>query len=114
MLEAAALISSCYAPWALNYYMVAKPSQMNLSAIKSAFHIKDHYQRFGQALLASMQGHFWNLSEHLVLLALADEYTELELKSKILVKLLVSEVPGPFKIQDRETPSCCFDVDRAV
>jgi len=28
MLEAAALISSCYAPWALNYYMVAKPSQM--------------------------------------------------------------------------------------
>jgi hypothetical protein len=28
MLETAALISSCYAPWALNYYMVAKPSQM--------------------------------------------------------------------------------------
>jgi hypothetical protein len=36
MLEAAALISSCYAPWALNYNMVAKPSQM-----------------FGQALLAA-------------------------------------------------------------
>jgi hypothetical protein len=31
-------------------------------------------------------------------LALADEYTELELKSKILVKLLDSEVPDPFKI----------------
>jgi hypothetical protein len=45
-----------------------------------------------------MQGHFWNLSEHLVLLALADEHTELELKSKILVKLLDSETPGPFKI----------------
>jgi hypothetical protein len=70
----------------------------DLSAIKSAFHIKDHYQRFGQALLASMQHHFWNLSEHLVLLALADEYRELELKSKILVKLLDSEVPDPFKI----------------
>ncbi len=96
MLETAVLISSCYAPWALNYYMVAKPSQM--SAIKSAFHIKDHYQRLVQALLASMQRHFWNLSEHLVLLALADEYTELELKSKILVKLLDSEVPDQFKI----------------
>jgi hypothetical protein len=45
-----------------------------------------------------MQGHFWNLSKNLVLLALADEYTELELKSKILVKLLDTEVPGPFKI----------------
>jgi hypothetical protein len=70
----------------------------DLSAIKSAFHIKDHYQRLVQALLASMQRHFWNLSKHLVLLALADEYTELELKSKILVKLLDSEVPDPFKI----------------
>ena len=45
-----------------------------------------------------MQRHVWNLSEHQVLLALADEYTELELKSKILVKLLDSEVPDPFKI----------------
>ncbi len=70
----------------------------DLSAIKSAFHIKDHYSRLGQALLASMQRHFWNLSKHLVLLALADEYTELEIKSKILVKLLDSEVPDPFKI----------------
>ncbi len=98
MLEAAALISSCYAPWALNYNMVAKPSQMTCLPSSLPCIIKDHYQRFGQALLASMQGHFWNLSEHLVLLALADEYTELELKSKILVKLLDSEVPGPFKI----------------
>jgi hypothetical protein len=50
MLETAALISSCYAPWALNYYMVAKPSQMTClpSSLPS-------YQRLVQALLASMQ-----------------------------------------------------------
>ena len=62
MLEAAALISRCYAPWALNYYMVAKALSNDLSAIKSAFHIKDHYPRLGQALFASMQRHLWNLS----------------------------------------------------
>jgi hypothetical protein len=54
----------------LNFYMVAKALSNNLSAIKSAFHIKDHYPRLGQALLASMLRHFLNLSEHLVLLAL--------------------------------------------
>jgi hypothetical protein len=35
-----------------------------------------------QALLASMQRHCWYLSEHLVLLTLADDDIELELKSK--------------------------------
>jgi hypothetical protein len=50
-----------------------------------------------QALLASMQRNCWYLSEHLVLLALADDDIELELKkSKILDKLLDSEVPGLF------------------
>jgi hypothetical protein len=57
-----------------------KPSQMTCLPPSLPFHIKDHYQRLGQALLASMQRHFWNLSEHLVLLALADDDTELELK----------------------------------
>jgi hypothetical protein len=47
----------------------------------------------GQALLASMQRHCWYLSKKLVLLALADDDIELELKSKILDKLLYSEVP---------------------
>jgi hypothetical protein len=85
MLEIVALfISSCYAPWALNYYMVAKALSSDLSAIKSAFHITDHYSRHGHALLASMQRHFLNLSEHLVFLALADDDTEMELMSKIL------------------------------
>jgi hypothetical protein len=67
--------------------MIAQSLSNDLSAIKSSFHIKDHYPRLGQALLASMQRHFWNLSEHLVLLALADDDTELELKLKILDKL---------------------------
>jgi hypothetical protein len=63
MLETAALyISSCYAPWALNYYVVAKALSNDLSAIKSAFHIKDR-PRLALAVLASMQRHFWNLSE---------------------------------------------------
>jgi hypothetical protein len=68
------------------------------------FHIKDHYQRLGHALLASMQSHFWNLSEHLVLLALAGDDTEPELKSKILNKLLDSEVPDLFKIEKPDLP----------
>jgi hypothetical protein len=67
----------------------------DLSAIKSAFHITDHFQRLGQALLASTQRYLWNLSEHLVLLAFADDDTELERKSKILDKLLDS-----FKIEN--------------
>jgi hypothetical protein len=98
MLEAAALISSCYAPWAHNYYMVAKPSQMTClpSSLPSTSRIIT--KGSGRLCLPACRVHFWNLSEHLVLLALADEYTELELKSKILVKLLDSEVPGPFKI----------------
>ena len=80
MLETAALfISIYYAPWFLKSYMVAKAPSNDLSAIKSSFHIKDHYPRLGQALLASMQRHNWYLSEHLVLLALADDDIELEL-----------------------------------
>jgi hypothetical protein len=68
------------------------------------FHIKDHYPRLGQALLASMQCHLWNLSEHLVLLALADDDIELELKSKILDKLLDSEDPDLFMIEKPDLP----------
>jgi hypothetical protein len=68
--------------------MVIKAPSNDLSAIKSSFHIKDHYPRLGQALLASMQRHCWYLTEHLVLLALADDDIELELKSKIWINLL--------------------------
>jgi hypothetical protein len=57
-----------------------------------------------QALLASMQRNCWYLSEHLVLLALADDDIELELKSKILDKLLDSEVPDLFKIGKPDLP----------
>ncbi len=54
------------------------------------------------------------MSEHLVLLALADEYTELELKSKILVKLLDSEVPGPFLLFLMSTELSDLVVHRAA
>jgi hypothetical protein len=63
-------------------YMVKKAPSNDLFAIKSSFQINC------QALLASMQRHCWYLSEHLVLLTLADDDIELELKSKILDKLL--------------------------
>jgi hypothetical protein len=79
MLETAAhFISICYAPWALKTYMVAKAP----SNVLSAFQIKNHYPRLRQALLAGMQHQFWNLPDDLVLLALADDDIELELKSK--------------------------------
>jgi hypothetical protein len=51
-----------------------------------------------QALLASMQRNCWYL------LALADDDIELELKSKILDKLLDSEVPDLFKIWKPDLP----------
>jgi hypothetical protein len=44
------------------------------------------------------------LSEHLVLLALADNDIELELKSKILDKLLDSGDPDLFKIEKPDLP----------
>ncbi len=66
-------ISICYAPWFLKSYMVNKAPSNDLSALKSSFHIRDHYPRLRQALLASIQRHCWYLSEHLVLLALAND-----------------------------------------
>jgi uroporphyrinogen-III decarboxylase len=83
IMETAALfISICYTPWFLKSYMITKAPSNDLSAVKSSFHIRDHYPRLRQALLAGMQHHFWNLPDDLVLLALADDDTELELKSK--------------------------------
>jgi hypothetical protein len=107
MMETAALfIFICYAPRFLKSYMVNKaPSNHSndLSAVKSSFHIRDHY-RLRQALLASIQRHCWYLSEHLVLLALANDDIELELKSKSLDILLDSEVPDLFKIGKPDLP----------
>jgi hypothetical protein len=107
MMETTALfISICYAPWFLKSCMVTKAASNDLSAIKSSFHIRDHYPRLRLARLASIQRHCWYLSEHLVLLALAndDMELELELKSKSLDKLLDSEVPDLFKIGKPDLP----------
>ena len=109
MMETAALfISICYAPWFLQSYMVTKAPSNDLSAVKSSFHIRDHYPRLGQALLASMQRHCWYLSQQLILLALADDDIELEPKSKILDKLLYFEVPDLFKIEKPDLPVFCM------
>jgi len=105
MLETAAhFISICYASWFLKSCLVTKALSNDLFDIKSSFHIKDHYPRLRQALLASMQRHCWYLSEHLVLLTLADDDIELELKSKSLDKLLDSEVPDQFRMGKPELP----------
>jgi hypothetical protein len=88
----------------LKSYMVTKAPSNDLSAIKSSFHIRDHYPRLRQAVLASIQRHCWYLSEHLVLLALANDDIELELKSKSLDKLLDCEVPDLFKIGKPDLP----------
>ncbi len=82
METAAFFISICYAPRFRKSYMVTKAPSNDLSAVKSSFHFRDHYPRLRQALLASIQRHCWYLSEHLVLLALANDDIELELKSK--------------------------------
>ncbi len=86
--------------------MVTKAPSNDVSDIKSSFHIT--YPRLGQALLASMQCHCWYLSQQLVLLALADDDIELELKSKIFDKLLYSEVPDLFKTEKPDLPVFCM------
>ncbi len=102
MLETAALfISICYAPWFIKFYMVTKAPSNDLSAIKSSFHIKDHYPRLGQALLASMQRHCWYARLLLMM-------TQSQSKSKILDKLLNSEVPDLFKTEKPDLPVFCM------
>jgi hypothetical protein len=94
MMETVALfVSICYAPWFLGFSSLTWLPKLPQMTVKSSFHIRDHYPRLRQALLASIQRHCWYLSEHLVLLALANDDIELELKSKSLDKLLDSEVP---------------------
>ncbi len=76
----------------------------DLSAFKSAFHIKDKYQKLGHALLASMQRHSWYLSEQLVLLSLSDDDIEEMLKSDMRNRLLTFEVPVLFRIGKPDLP----------
>lgn len=105
MLETAAFfVAICYAPWFLKSYLVEQSSSNDLSAIKSSFHIKEHYPKLGQALLASMQRHSWYLVEQLVLLALADDDVEHEMKKKMLQKLVQCGVPDKFTMEKPELP----------
>jgi hypothetical protein len=83
--------------------MVTKAPSNNLSAIK-VFLSTSRIITLEHALLASMQRNCWYLSEHLVLFALADDDIELELKSKILDKLLDSKVPDLSKKGKSDLP----------
>ncbi|XP_065661942.1 uncharacterized protein LOC136084824 [Hydra vulgaris] len=85
MIETAAIFASVwYAPWFLKSYLVAKSPLNDLAGFKNAFSIKDKYPNLGSALVASMQRHNWYLTEQLVLLSLADEDVEQEVKKKML------------------------------
>jgi hypothetical protein len=97
MLEIAAFfVSVCYAPWFLKSYVVEKSPFNDLAAIKSAFQIKEHYPKLGQALLDSMQQHNWYLSEQLVVLVLADNDVSEEIKMKMLQQLVGFDIPEQF------------------
>ena len=86
-------VSVCYGPWFLKSYMVDKLHSNNLTAFKSLFDIRDHYPKLGQTLLSSMQWHAWYLTEQLVMLALADNDVDKEVKKNMLEKLVECDVP---------------------
>ena len=86
----------------LSLTWLPKPPQM--TCLPSSLPSKSTVITLEHALLASLQRHCWYLSEHLVLLALANDDIELELKSKSLDKLLDSEVPDLFKIGKPDLP----------
>ena len=50
-----------------------KSTNNDLAAFKSAFHIRDQFPKLGQALLLSMQQHYWYLTWQLALLTIADD-----------------------------------------
>ena len=105
MIETAAFFTSVwYAPWFLKSYLVAKSPSNDLAAFKNAFSIKDKYPNLGSALVASVQRHNWYLTEQLVLLSLADEDVEQEVKKKMLDRLAQYDVPDKFKTGKPKLP----------
>ncbi|XP_065679805.1 uncharacterized protein LOC136094125 [Hydra vulgaris] len=94
MIETAAFFTSvCYAPWFLKLYLVASSPSNDLAAFKNAFCIKEKYPNLGSALVASMQRHTWYLTEQLVLLSVADDDVEQEVKKEMLDRLVQLDVP---------------------
>ncbi|XP_065658092.1 uncharacterized protein LOC136082603 [Hydra vulgaris] len=104
-IETAAFFTSVwYAPWFLKSYLVASSPSNDLAACKNAFCIKEKYPNLGSALVASIQRHTWYLTEQLVLLSLADDDVEQEVKKEMLDRLFQFDVPDKFKIGKPELP----------
>ena len=70
-------------PWFLKSYMVDKSTSNDLAAFKSWLDIRDHYPKLGQAHLSSMQRHAWYLTEQLIMLTLADNDVDEEVKKNV-------------------------------
>ena len=85
-------VSICYGPCFLKSYVVEKSTSNELAAFKSSFDKRDHYPKLGEALLSSMQRHAWYLTEQLVMLTLADDDVDEEVKKNMLEKLVKCDV----------------------
>lgn len=97
-------ISIWYTPWFLKAYLTEKAPNNDLSALKEAFSIKDQYPKLGQALLKSIERHAWYLTEELVVLTIADDDVDDEVKQKIYAKLLEIEAPEVFRVGKPNLP----------
>ncbi len=97
MMETVALfISICYAPWFLGFSSLTwLPKLPQMTCLPSSLPSTSGIITQGSDRLCLPA--FSAIAEHLVLLALANDDIELELKSKSLDKLLDSEVPDQFK-----------------
>ena len=85
-------VSGCNAPWFLRSYIVVKATR----SFKTSHCIADEFPTLGAALIKSMKSHFWYLTEQLILLILADDNVEYNIKIEILSKLLDFQVPKQF------------------
>ncbi len=80
------------------------PNSPQMTCLPSSLPFTSRIITQGSGRLCLPACNCWYLSEHLVLLALADDDIELELQSNILDKLLNSEVPYLLKREKPDLP----------
>ena len=102
--QAAFFVAVCYAPWFLKSYVVDKSTRNDLEAFKSSHHIQEEFPELGKALIKSMRRHLWYLTEHLVVLSLADDDVDQCIKVEMLQKLLNIPMPEQFDIGKPKLP----------
>ena len=72
-------VSGCNAPWFLRSYIVVKATQ----SFKTSCCVANKVPTLGAALIKSMESHFWYLTEKLIVLSLADDNAENNIKIEI-------------------------------